>query len=618
MADLLSQWAGAHQVGNDWMPRLVTMGIGLQNDAAKLQQAQQELNAKYLQMMAEQARASKQDEFQNRKFLYAQTQDAMDRARQAKLDATAQANWTVSNDRAGKMADAQISNWKDDNARQQQRADREAADNAPSNFDWMTGKPTTPAATTAPVTPPALTPLAPEPSPTIGPDTTANTSGGSSLPELPSWNPADRQGVSNQLLAPPPSEPQPPAPPAPSALNYSGQIGPPIGEPTPVGYNPAAVPSGPVAGNPYAGVFGASQAPAAPMVQSELQGHPGEAKWKQIMASPASQLSQGLIAGMKPAERGPALAAMAQINAMKNDPDVIDYQRQLAERAAENEWKRTEAMKDRGVDRQFQGEENEAARQIKAIERYAGSDILDNPQSPTMKNLLRGTPARDWRTAVADEEKTKADLQGQEGWTRNDKTVKKSMEDWKTQRDPSIEGQVKRMNKRAESNNQLPDKQWTDIKNKWASENPFAMRTIMEAATAAKSGGQAPTQEEMLQRLETAAKEAKATRDPSAMSIISPIPISKDWTESRSQFYNPDPEKRKRNWVFSSVAEGANGEPLSNKEIALSVYNDMMKGSDSTGLPKPSTPEEAWKLPIGTRYIGRDGSIKTRKAEDKP
>jgi hypothetical protein len=361
--------------------------------------------------------------------------------------------------------------------------------------------------------------------------------------------------------------------------------------------------------------------------------HPGKAKYDKIIASPVTAPEfKSFASGLPANQRVPLAAAIGQINALRNDPEVIDYQRQLAEKLAMDEWKRTEAMKDRGVDQEFQMDEREAARQKKKIERYAGAEILNNPQSQALRDLDRGIPAKDWRAAVTDEENA-LDAKDKEALKnyRQDDPVNSN---WIDPEDKSVENRFKRVDLLSKTGAKLEGKQWTDIKNKWASEFPDAMREIEQSAVAARNSGQPLSEAEILKKInEKMSQQWSETPPDYASTVVGRVsPDNKgkdsgakfgkiypdDFANSDSRYFNPDPNKREavegaqvRNFFGLENAKDINGKPLKNKDIALAIYNEM-KATPKTKEPLKivKSLKEADVLdsgvefqdPFGTRY----------------
>lgn len=568
MADLLQSWFDKNAVGSDYLPKLAAMGMNLRNDAARIEMQKQQLQNQYAQFQAETARTNQQAQFQDRKFQYSIQQDQMQQARQNMLDI-----------RAGKMQDAQMQNWKSDNERaagdaefnksyrsaQMDKWKKDSEEDAPANFDWITGE----------------TPTGGAP-PTVGDDSTLPPDGAATgaPPQnfgsggeagLPSWG--EGGGVTGELVSPAPDGP-PRA--VPVAEAYVGAEGAP-GEP------------------------GASGAPSDPLAT-----HPGRAKWEAVQRG--SVLTPGMIAGMKSADRTAALRAMGQVATLKQDPDVIDYERRVRANAEASNMAFQQDQADKGQEEGFANDARTAGRQLKALDHYAGADLPFNSEnarsskaySPEMKNLRKGIPAKDWQSVATAEENAMLDDE-----VGRDLDWRNGLAEDRKRNDTSIEARVGKATARADVKSAADAKGLDAIQNQWAKENGFALKVIEDAAIAAKSGGQAPTETEILKRLEAAFKEQGGERKNSTNLLG--FTTAEDWADGKTNFVHPDPDQRGMSW------KNKDGKALTNKDMAMAIYDRMKAVSDNTGLAKPSSPEEALSLPKGTRYVDPNGKIRTRQ-----
>lgn len=542
MADLLQSWYDKNAVGSDYLPRLFVQGKTLQNDAARIQMQQQQLQNQYAQFQAESARANQQAEFQDKKFLYAMNQDKMDRTRQGMLDARSgqmqQAqigNWTADNNRASvaadqnkKFQDAQMANWTAKNK-----------EDAPADFSWVDGSTPTPQASTD--APPDSAPQSSNPiQPYAG---SGGSDAGDGLPEM------------------------------------SGQPSSPDASLLPTGNDGAQGETGPVG----------SSSPA------DLSSHPGRAKWESVQR--AAALTPGLISGMKSADRMAALQALGKVNILKQDPEVVDYQRRLDAQIGQSGNSYKQDQLDQGQELQFQNDAREAARQNKAITRYAGdpnTEMMGAPKSDAMINLQKGLPAADWKTVLAEESAAQSQSQ-----TALRGKLDAEQADWKKSQDTSIAGRATKAATAADVNAVNENKQWNQIKESWAKENPEAMKVITQAAIAGKSGGQAPTQDELLKQLESAVAESGNEKRKSTNWIG--YSSSVDWTKDDSKYFHPDPSNR--------GGSSGNGDPIKNRDMALMIYNQIKSAEtpETLGKKKPTTGSEFKALKDGDPFVGPDG-----------
>lgn len=578
MADLLQSWFDKNAVGSDYMPKLVQMGMSLRNDVAKIEMQKQQLQNQYMQFQAEAARANQQAQFQDRKFAYSIQQDQMQNTRQNMLDA-----------RAGKYQDAQIANWGADNQRAQSAEEfnktyREAQmkkwskDNDEGenvDFSWINGD--APAAG-APATD---TYLPEDGAATTAPPQNYNTGGDAGLP---SWG--EQGGVTSELVSPV-------APDAPRAV--------PVAE-------------------PYAGSEGAVGASGpAGQPSDSLANHPGRAKWESVQR--ASVLDRAAISGMKSAERTAALKALGQIAILKQDPDVLDYERRLQAQTSAAGASYQQDQMDKAQEEGFGTDARVAARQLKSLNHYVGAELPfgeSTESSPAysreMQNLRKGIPAKDWMSVATAEEKAQLDKEvGDELDWRNE------VEAERRRKDTSIEGRVDKAVTKADSAAILESRQFNEIQTKWANENPDAMRVIEQAAIAAKSGGQPPSQEQILKQIDAAIAESSTLGDRMA-GYTSNRPLKEvfsapSFTDARSQYLHPNPDKRDTSGISAeeasagmTAAQRLTGRPLANKDIALMIYNRMI----ATG-PVVDSVEKYNALKSGESYRDEKGIPRVKK-----